>query len=336
MLTYVLLLLSVIILAVWIPYFKAYNQRMKYNQHMNKVVEGFKDQSEMKTDWQCYPINVGDQVKYTLGRKDLQGQVQCATTAPASRYTRFDQRTCPKCPACQTCPQKELKVTMPTSAPKGYEPDIVPTSLLPQPTPPPTEEEKLAVIERAQDKKELASLTKEAEAAKNASVEADAEAADAAEAIKKEKEKELEKENVGTEPFVNMTQDNCIIYNSMTECVMSKNNMHVIQPYTCTTGDALDPQKSCTQLAPQIWQCVQDQKTKQYAPVRKNARGDVECLGHTSHSCAWTNNSVDCTSQIRNIPNTNVMTCGEKYKDYFGADAYLDADHWCTQFKGIL
>jgi hypothetical protein len=322
-LLYYLALVCIIVAALITGYM------MKRINNNNQSTEHFKDLSEMQTEWQCYPVKVGQEVKYALARKDLQGQVQCATTAPISKQTSFDSRTCPKCPTCPVVPAQPKYAVMPANAKEAgalLEPDVFPESLVPPPPGPPTEEEKAAKVERAKDQKELVELTKATDDAKRAE---EAAAADNANAVPDVSEPI-------TETFVNTTRDSCIIYNSMTECVMSKNNMHMVHPYTCNSSDRQYPDNACTQLGSKIWQCVQDPVSKNYGPVRKNDDGDVECLGHTGHSCAWTKSALDCTNQIRNIPNTDILSCGQKYKDYFGSDAYLDANHWCSQFKKVL
>ncbi|OQR84582.1 hypothetical protein ACHHYP_13226 [Achlya hypogyna] len=76
-------------------------------------------------------------------------------------------------------------------------------------------------------------------------------------------------------------------------------------------------------LSKQPWKCVDGIST----PVRRNVKGDVECMSMNGHDCV----QGACEANlIVPVAPMNPLTCGAAHKTQWGITGYDDATHWCS------
>ena len=83
-----------------------------------------------------------------------------------------------------------------------------------------------------------------------------------------------------------------------------------------------------------LWQCIPPYHT----PVRRNARGDVECMSANAKDCMWSSSEAGCN--MARIANANKklrpLECGEMHRQRYGSPGYEKPTHWCAQLNQKL
>ncbi|MFM8623056.1 MAG: alpha/beta fold hydrolase [Betaproteobacteria bacterium] len=78
------------------------------------------------------------------------------------------------------------------------------------------------------------------------------------------------------------------------------------------------------------WQCRPF--GSKFAPMRKNAQGDVQALSKNAYNVEAFDKPELCLQAIHQRPgDLNPVTCGEAHKRQFGITGYENPDHWCAR-----
>jgi cytoskeletal protein RodZ len=81
------------------------------------------------------------------------------------------------------------------------------------------------------------------------------------------------------------------------------------------------------------WKCVQGFN----APMRKDARGDVQCMSNNHKDCTWKADPAQCQAVAATpVQPLDPLTCGEGHKAAWGSPGYDNPDHWCSQVKKLI
>jgi len=76
------------------------------------------------------------------------------------------------------------------------------------------------------------------------------------------------------------------------------------------------------------WKCILDLPV----PLRKNAKGDVECMSTNGRDCLWSGSMDRCNALEKSPPsNLNPLQCGEMHNRVWGGTGYNNERHWCTR-----
>lgn len=82
------------------------------------------------------------------------------------------------------------------------------------------------------------------------------------------------------------------------------------------------------------WQCRPF--GSKYAPMRKNALGDVQALSRNGTSVEAFDKPELCLQAIHERPgNLQPVTCGEAHQNLFGVTGYESEDHWCARNRDL-
>ncbi|KAH9129562.1 hypothetical protein AeMF1_000378 [Aphanomyces euteiches] len=83
------------------------------------------------------------------------------------------------------------------------------------------------------------------------------------------------------------------------------------------------------------WRCVAHRS--QYAPIRLNAAGDMECMAN-GQNCAWSATANACRDRLASVDNRAVSTlsCGIEHLAKFQATGYDKRNHWCSTSLAAL
>lgn len=81
------------------------------------------------------------------------------------------------------------------------------------------------------------------------------------------------------------------------------------------------------------WKCVKGFT----APMRKDARGDVQCMSNNHKDCVWKADEAQCQAAATTpvIP-LDPLTCGDGHKAAWGGPGYDNPDHWCSKVKRLI
>ncbi|QIG60183.1 hypothetical protein [Dishui Lake large algae virus 1] len=77
------------------------------------------------------------------------------------------------------------------------------------------------------------------------------------------------------------------------------------------------------------WRCFDDVLT----PIRRNEKGDIECISTDSINCKWVVNKTECEDIVRDPPvpsELKPLVCGAKYKELYGFTGYDQPKNWCA------
>lgn len=84
---------------------------------------------------------------------------------------------------------------------------------------------------------------------------------------------------------------------------------------------------------PTPWKCIPGLN----GPLRKNAKGEVECMAQDGKNCMWQNDEAHCKSLAANpIINLTPLSCGDMHKSMYGSTGYETEAHWCSQGRKQL
>lgn len=76
------------------------------------------------------------------------------------------------------------------------------------------------------------------------------------------------------------------------------------------------------------WKCILDLPV----PLRKNAKGDVECMSTNGRDCLWSGSMDRCNALEKSPPsNLNPLQCGDMHNRVWGGTGYNNERHWCTR-----
>ena len=90
-----------------------------------------------------------------------------------------------------------------------------------------------------------------------------------------------------------------------------------------------------TTLPSTAWRCVPGANGPDWnAPLRKNAAGDIECVGK-GNGCDWKTPATLCnaTSYTAATPG---FACGANHQRLYGTTGYTDPNHWCAKGRAAI
>lgn len=69
------------------------------------------------------------------------------------------------------------------------------------------------------------------------------------------------------------------------------------------------------------------------APIRRNAKGDIECASLDGYNCLMQTNKANCDFSIGRLAQQTVkpLTCGTDHKRKLRTDGYSTPGHWCAR-----
>jgi cell division protein FtsN len=88
-----------------------------------------------------------------------------------------------------------------------------------------------------------------------------------------------------------------------------------------------------TQAAAGPWKCVKGYN----APMRKDTKGDVQCMSNNHKDCTWKENEAQCQAVAATpVVPLDPLTCGDGHKAAWGSPGYDNPDHWCSKVKQLI
>jgi hypothetical protein len=99
------------------------------------------------------------------------------------------------------------------------------------------------------------------------------------------------------------------------------------------TPVASKPAAPQTQAAAGPWKCVKGYN----APMRKDTKGDVQCMSNNHKDCTWKENEAQCQAVAATpVVPLDPLTCGDGHKAAWGSPGYDNPDHWCSKVKRLI
>lgn len=90
---------------------------------------------------------------------------------------------------------------------------------------------------------------------------------------------------------------------------------------------------TASQGAATPWKCVKGFT----APMRKDARGDVQCMSNNHKDCVWKADEAQCQAAATTpVTPLDPLTCGDGHKAAWGGPGYDNPDHWCSKVKRLI
>jgi len=84
---------------------------------------------------------------------------------------------------------------------------------------------------------------------------------------------------------------------------------------------------------PTPWKCVKGFT----APMRKDAKGDVQCMSNNHKDCVWKPDEAQCQAAAATpVVPLDPLTCGDGHKAAWGGPGYDNPDHWCSKVKRLI
>ena len=81
------------------------------------------------------------------------------------------------------------------------------------------------------------------------------------------------------------------------------------------------------------WKCLKGFT----APMRKDARGDVQCMSNNRKDCVWKADEAQCQAAVTTpVVPLDPLTCGDGHKAAWGGPGYDNPDHWCSKVKRLI
>jgi hypothetical protein len=81
------------------------------------------------------------------------------------------------------------------------------------------------------------------------------------------------------------------------------------------------------------WKCLKGFT----APMRKDAKGDVQCMSNNHKDCAWKADETQCKTAVTTpVVPLDPLTCGNGHKAAWGSPGYDNPDHWCSKVKKLI
>lgn len=81
------------------------------------------------------------------------------------------------------------------------------------------------------------------------------------------------------------------------------------------------------------WKCLKGFT----APMRKDARGDVQCMSNNHKDCVWKADEAQCNAAVTTpVVPLDPLTCGDGHKAAWGGPGYDNPDHWCSKVKRLI
>jgi hypothetical protein len=81
------------------------------------------------------------------------------------------------------------------------------------------------------------------------------------------------------------------------------------------------------------WKCLKGFT----APMRKDARGDVQCMSNNRKDCVWKADEAQCNAAVTTpVVPLDPLTCGDGHKAAWGGPGYDNPDHWCSKVKRLI
>lgn len=74
-------------------------------------------------------------------------------------------------------------------------------------------------------------------------------------------------------------------------------------------------------------------------PIRRNDKGDIECISTDGANCKWQRDSTSCKQLVDDPPapsELRPLTCGPAYKELYGSTGYDNPKHWCAVGKKTI
>jgi len=127
----------------------------------------------------------------------------------------------------------------------------------------------------------------------------------------------------------------CTMFKDQTTCENKLFNAPSLSPQTCKSEEMIHPEKTCTQLKRNTWQCRKVNKDTYYA-VRKQDGKDVECLGYSFDSCKPFSSFLECNNNMANVKSDRYLKCGEMMYELYGMDGYSKDNHYCKLLKDMV
>jgi hypothetical protein len=85
--------------------------------------------------------------------------------------------------------------------------------------------------------------------------------------------------------------------------------------------------------APTPWKCLKGFT----APMRKDAKGDVQCMSNNHKDCVWKADEAQCQAAVTTpVTPLDPLTCGDGHKAAWGGPGYDNPDHWCSKVKRLI
>jgi cell division protein FtsN len=99
------------------------------------------------------------------------------------------------------------------------------------------------------------------------------------------------------------------------------------------TPVASAPAAPQTQAAAGPWKCVKGYN----APMRKDTKGDVQCMSNNHKDCTWKESPDQCQAVAATpVVPLDPLTCGDGHKAAWGSPGYDNPDHWCSKVKQLI
>jgi hypothetical protein len=71
--------------------------------------------------------------------------------------------------------------------------------------------------------------------------------------------------------------------------------------------------------------------------MRKDARGDVQCMSNNRKDCVWKADEAQCNAAVTTpVVPLDPLTCGDGHKAAWGGPGYDNPDHWCSKVKRLI
>jgi len=84
------------------------------------------------------------------------------------------------------------------------------------------------------------------------------------------------------------------------------------------------------------WQCMTGDGTY-YAPLRKGASGDIECMSKDGRNCEWKQGKAACDPvAAAPVSPMNPLACGNAHNSLYGMTGYTTPGHWCAAGRAAL
>ena len=81
------------------------------------------------------------------------------------------------------------------------------------------------------------------------------------------------------------------------------------------------------------WKCLKGFT----APMRKDAKGDVQCMSNNHKDCVWKADEAQCQAAVTTpVTPLDPLTCGDGHKAAWGGPGYDNPDHWCSKVKRLI
>lgn len=127
----------------------------------------------------------------------------------------------------------------------------------------------------------------------------------------------------------------CTLFKDQTTCENKLFNAASLKPETCKDEEMIYPEKTCTQLKRNTWQCRRVNKDTYYA-VRKQDGKDIECLGYSFDTCKPFSSFLECNNNMANVKSDRYLKCGEMMYELHGTDGYSKDNHHCKLLKDMV